>query len=138
MKKSNVYTNARTINCTVCGKDLMENPDLSLVNIIQDVQTRKIICVKPCCKGECDKMVSGNVKQGEISGWKDISDFTNPYLYLKHVMAVLNGMYAGEGFENEQAFEDYKKFLIDMYPYITRELSEEEVRAAALDNAMPF
>ena len=121
-----------------CRQLVLYNFSIIIHRRYQDVQTRKIICVKPCCKGECDKMVSGNVKQGGISVWIDISDFTNPYLYLKHVMAVLNGMYAGEGFENEQAFEDYKKFLIDMYPYITRELSEEEVRAAALDNAMPF
>ncbi len=138
MKKSNVFSNPRTINCSVCGKDLMEDPGLSLVNIIQNIQTKKIICVKPCCKGKCDKIVSGNVKQGEVSGWKDFSDFTNPYLYLKHVMSVLNSMYAGEGFENEQAFEDYKNFLIDMYPYVTRELSEDEIRAAVLDNAIPF
>lgn len=88
MDKSNVYSDCQEIKCSVCGKNLMEAPGMSLVNIIQNIDTNKIVSVKPCCKGKCDKIVERTAKVREISGWKDLTEFTNPYLYMKHVMSV--------------------------------------------------
>lgn len=138
MNKSNVYSNAEDIKCSVCGKSLMKDPGMSMVNIIENINTHKIVYVKPCCKGKCDKTIERFAKDNEVSGWKDLSEFTNPYLYIKHVMSVFNSMSNGIGFENKEAFEDYKKLLIDMYPYITRNLTDEEIKSAAWMNAMPF
>ena len=126
MKKSNVFSNQSEIKCSVCGKNLMDNPGMSMVNIIQNMDTQKIICVKPCCKGRCDKVIGSATKPREVSGWKDITDFLNPYLYMKHIMSVMNSMQDGEGFENDEAFEDYKSLLLNVYPYVTRDLSDEE------------
>ncbi len=138
MKKSNVYGEARPIKCSVCGKDLMEDMGMSMVNIIQNIETDKIVSVRPCCKRQCDHIISKDAKNGEISGWKDLSDFTNPYLYLKHILSVMNNMYSGKGFENQEAFESYKNLIIDMYPYVTRNMDEEEKRAVQIDSIIPF
>ena len=36
MEKSNVFSNDEIIRCTVCGKDLMEDIKMSMVQIITD------------------------------------------------------------------------------------------------------
>lgn len=138
MKKSNVFSSESEIKCSVCGKNLMDEPEMALVNIIQNMQTNKIVYVKPCCKGACDKQIERMAKQGELSGWKDLTDMLNPYLYMKHIMSVMNSMDEGEGFENKEAFEDYKTLLLNLYPYIARDISEEEKRTVIISNALPF
>jgi hypothetical protein len=136
MCKSNVYSNPKNLNCEICGKNLFDNPGMSMINIIQDMETQKIVAVKPCCKGKCDSSIS--TQKNEISGWKDLSDFTNPYLYMKHIMSVMNCMNEDEGFANQKAFEDYKDLLLKVYPYVTRNLTDKEKQAVIFDNAMPF
>lgn len=138
MKMSNIYPNEVEIKCSVCGKNLMEDPGMSMVNIIENLDTQKIVRVKPCCKGACDKIVEKTAKSRELSGWKDLSDFLNPYLYIKHIMSVFNSMNDGKGFENVEAFEDYKQFLLNVYPYVTRDLSDKEKQDAVMSNLMPF
>ncbi|MBQ8662329.1 MAG: hypothetical protein IJ471_00565 [Eubacterium sp.] len=138
MKKSNVFSNETAIKCSVCGKDLMLDPEMSLINIVQNMDTQKIISVKPCCKGRCDDIIQRSVKAREVSGWKDLTDFLNPYLYIKHIASVFNSTYTGAGFENQEAFEDYKKLILSTYPYVARDITEEEKNAAIWDDAMPF
>jgi hypothetical protein len=136
MKRSNVFSNSKELTCKVCGKSLFEKPGMSMINIIMNTETDKIVSVVPCCKGKCDKSIKAN--KNEVSGWKDLIDFTNPYLFIKHVMSVFNSMYDGEGFENKEAFEEYKDLLLTIYPYVTRDLTDEENESAILANAMPF
>lgn len=138
MEKSNVFSNQSEIKCSVCGKSLMDKPSMSMINIIENINTNKIIAVKPCCKGKCDKIIEKTAKTNEISGWKDLTDFLNPYLYMKHIMAVFNSMYDGEGFENKEAFEDYKDLLLNVYPYIARNISDEEKESAIICNEILF
>ena len=136
MNKSNVFSNSNELVCKVCGKPLFEEPGMSMINIIMNTKTNKIVSVAPCCKGKCDKSIKA--KNDEVSGWKDLSDFTNPHLYMKHIMSVFNSMYDGEGFENKEAFEAYKNLLLDIYPYITRDITEDEKEQALFANAIPF
>lgn len=138
MDRSNVFKDFVDVKCSVCGKALMDDPEMSMVNIIQNVETRKIVHIKPCCKGNCDKIISKVAKKGEISGWKDLTDFLNPYLYMRHVMAVLNSMHEGCGFDNSEAFEDYKNLVLNVYPYITRNMTDDEKEAAISEVQMPF
>lgn len=137
MKKSNIFDKTEDVVCSVCGKNLLEDPDMALLNIILN-EDNKIVHVKPCCKGDCDHKISRMVKDDESSGWKDIKDFTNPYLYMKHLMSVLNSMFDGKGFENKEAFENYKKFVLSMYPYVTRNLTDEDKEQIKIDNMVPF
>ena len=138
MLRSNIFENEEELVCEVCGKNLMDNIDMSLINIIQNVETSKIVAMKPCCKGKCDEIIRYSAQNGEVSVWKDLKDFSNPYLYIRHVMAVMNSMYHGKGFENRVVFEEYKKIVLKMYPYITRNSSRAEDRRSAIDDALPF
>lgn len=116
----------------------MKDIDASLVNIVQDIDTNKINAVHMCCKGKCDYIIQNSTGENKISAWKDLKDFTNPYLYLKHIMAVLNSMNKGEGFENEEAFQAYKNLLIKMYPYVSRNMNEKEKQAISIAEMFEF
>lgn len=138
MNKSNVFSNETDVKCCVCGKSLFDEPNMSMINIIQNMDTKKIVSVKPCCKGKCDRKVSILQNDREISGWKDFTEFLNPYQYMNHLMSVMNSMNKGIGFENDEAFEDYKQLILNAYPCITRNMTDDEIRAAVLMNQMPF
>lgn len=138
MEKSNVYCDEKEVKCCVCGKTLVNDIAGSMINIIQDSESQKIIAIKPCCKGKCDQAISSALGKNETTGWKEFRTFTNPHLYLKHIMSVINNMFEGQVFANEEAFEEYKSLVIAMYPYVTRNLSEEEVQTAIMENMIPF
>ncbi|WP_207637638.1 hypothetical protein [Clostridium thermobutyricum] len=53
-------------------------------------------------------------------------------------MSVLNNMYAGIGFANEEAFEEYKSLVIICYPYVTRDMTEEETKSCEMSFMFPF
>lgn len=137
MEKSNIFSNDESLKCSCCGKGLMENVNLSMVQIITN-EDGLITNVHPCCKKACDKQLLRGLKPGEDDGWRELSEFTNPYLYLKNIMAIMNNMSEGKVFANEQAFEDYKDILIKCYPYIARNLSNAEIQSAELSNMLPF
>ncbi|MCH1982469.1 hypothetical protein MCG98_07810 [Ruminococcus sp. OA3] len=137
MKKSNVFEDNGQIICSVCGKKVMDNPEEALLNIISN-RENKMVSIAGCCKGKCDSIVSAGAPKGCLAGWKDIINFTNPYLYIKHIMSVFNSMADGKGFENRKAFEEYKRFLLLMYPYVTRDMTDQETHKAQIDDMLPF
>lgn len=137
MKKSNIFNSNEEVKCEYCGKKLMDNPTLSMVQIVCDNEN-KITGILPCCKGKCDKELKNRIKDNNCDGWKEFDEFINPYLYIKHIMAVLNSMYEGRGFANKEAFESYKDLIIKCYPYITRDLTKNEIENANFDEMFPF
>lgn len=136
MKRSNVINNYDSLKCIVCKKDLTENIGKSMVQII--TKEDRITRISPCCKGDCDNKLKSFLKDGESDGWKELFTFSNPYLYLKHLMAVMNGMYDGKVFDNTDSFESYKDLLIKMYPFISRDLTNNEMEQVEFENMMPF
>lgn len=138
MNKSNVFEKEEKVLCENCGKDLMLDPEMSMVQIVDDMTTKKITRIVPCCKGECDNLLKLRLEENESDGWKDLSEFINPILYLKHIMSVLNNMYDGIGFANEEAFEEYKSLVIRCYPYVTRDMTEEEIKSCEMSFMFPF
>jgi hypothetical protein len=129
VKRNNMYSKHEELNCKHCGADVLQDINNSIVVIHQEGNT--VTHVFPCCKGACDDAL------GSLSGWKELKDFTNPYLYLKHVMAVLNNMHEGMEFTDE-AFEGYKQVLIKTAPYVFRDMGDDEMGDAALSNILPF
>ena len=59
MKSSNIFTSKCELKCASCGKDLLENTGLSMVQIITD-KNGNIVQFNPCCKGVCDKQLLKN------------------------------------------------------------------------------
>lgn len=136
MKKSNVYE-SEPLMCDVCGKDLFKDPGMSIIVFIEDMDRNAINDIKFCCKGNCDRKLKASIKKGELDGWKELSEFINPYLYLKNIMAVLNRTHEGLIIE-DLAYEKYKDLILNCYPYICRNLEPNELRAAENAEMFPF
>lgn len=125
MEKSNVFSNDEIIRCTVWGKDLMDDIKMSMVQIITD-ENDKIVRVIPCCKGKCDQILQDEIKESEGNGFRDLSTFINPYLYINNIMQMMDRMFEGKGFANQEAFNAYSDLILNCYQYVSRNLSEEE------------
>lgn len=137
MEKSNVFSNNESLKCNYCGKDLMENINTSMV-LIATNKENKITRFQVCCKGECDHSLKNKFTFNETDGWQELSEFFNPYFFIKYIMAIMNNMYDGTGFENKEAFESFKEFILKCYPYVTRNLSEAEKSNIQFANMLPF
>ncbi len=137
MQASNIFDKIEPVKCVLCGKNLINDIGLSMVQIRTD-DSGKITKVIPCCKGECDRKLKSDMDNNEHDGWKDLSEFTNPFLFMKHIMSVINSMYDKEGFANKEAFETYKELVLNCYPYVTRNLTDTEAQTAKYDAMLPF
>lgn len=137
MKKSNIFREESIVSCKNCGKNLLNDVHKSMI-IIPTNEKGMIIDIIPCCKGECDDILSRNLDKRVSSGWKEFSEFVNPYLYLKHIIAVLNNQYEGLGFDNKNALENYKNLIISCYPYICRDLEDKDIQEATHSEMFPF
>ena len=137
MRASNIFDEIEPIKCAVCGKNLLDDIGMSMVQIRTN-NNDKITGFIPCCKGECDEKLKRSMKKNEYDGWKDVKEFVNPFLFIKHMMSVMNSMFDGEGFANKEAFEVYKDFVINCYPYVTRDLTDAEKKEVEYDAMSPF
>jgi hypothetical protein len=137
MKASNIFSEPEELVCHNCGKNLLENVNLSMVLIVRN-EKDQIIAVKPCCKKKCDNQLRDCYKGLDTNGWKELSDFLNPYTYMKHIVAVMNSMFEKELFADESAFYSYKDLILSCYQYIARDMTEAEKDDASIAEALPF
>ncbi|QNU66723.1 hypothetical protein EHE19_018080 [Ruminiclostridium herbifermentans] len=133
-----LYSEDLILKCAHCGKNLFENIGMSIVVLVQDMQNNKISDIYTCCKGNCDDILQKHRVTGSGSdGWKELSEFTNPFLFLKHVMAIMNNMH--DGIEISQtAFESYKEIVLATAQYVMRDLTTGEKESVRIDSMLPF
>ena len=124
-----LYSDIEPIECENCGTDLLEPPSGIWV-----IWHRKrngpdhYVDLHFACKGNCDARIEKKVRarhsrEGFIyDGWDDIPDFLIPTVYIKKVMAILNGFARGESYETEP-FQKLKRILLATYPYVARDLT---------------
>jgi hypothetical protein len=60
-----------------------------------------------------------------VDGWEDIPDLCVPLIFLRRLMAFLNGFQNGDRWSPE-AFQKLKKMLIAVYQHVARDASPEE------------
>lgn len=137
MKKSNIYESEPLI-CDVCGKNLFDDPNMSIIVFIEDVDTKTFEDIKVCCKGQCDRILKSRRPKGYTDGWREVSELINPYLLIKNIMSVLNNMQSGSMKFNEEAFKKYKDIVLKCYPYVCRDLEPKEFSAVETDSMFPF
>lgn len=81
-----------------------------------------------CLKGEPDRVLEHKCRQkGLTTEWEDIPDVLMPTIYLKWFMSSLNQLRGGYTY-SDHAFERLKQFLICIFPYVARNLREDERR----------
>lgn len=77
-------------------------------------------------QGKCDQILQDEIKESEGNGFRDLITFVNPYLYINNIMQMMDRMFEGKGFANQEAFNAYSDLILNCYQYVSRNLSEEE------------
>ena len=140
-----IFAEEPKLQCAYCHKDLL-NPDLSGIIVLWE-RVQKDYEKEPqyyediywCCKGHCDKSLSASRKgRGWIDGWEDIPDLIIPHVFIKWVTVSLNELKDGCQY-SEEAFKKFKHFLLNIYPFVTRDLtSKEKERVETLTQKLHF
>lgn len=131
-----LFTDSKSIHCEVCGADLLDGSKQGIYitftpftehdadgNVIfEDKQIKEIHFA---CKGECDDKLCQPYKMQYRDQWEDIDDLKNPTLWIKLLMAFLNGIYENHDLSVE-AFKTMKQMFIRSYPYVARNMTSIE------------
>ena len=129
-----LFDSQEPLTCAHCGKNLFEEP--GIVVFIEN-EFGDYTDVYTCCKGRCDEVLQKRIGENESDGWKDVTDFMNPLIFLKEWMAVMNNIYEGKKFE-AAAYEKFKDILIAAAPYVLRQPTDGEKRSYQTDMMIPF
>lgn len=134
---ADVFSDSVPLTCEYCGKDLLDPPSGIWVLWHADKQSddgshaERYVDLHFACKGHCDQIVQQQVRSKHVmldfihDGWDDIPDMTVPTIYIKKVMAFLNGLAAGDDYEPE-AFEKLKHLLLAMFPLVARHMNPND------------
>lgn len=136
---SNIFNEYEPLPCRACGKDLL---DKNLVDkyggivvfvhdndpIYENGKT-KYVQIYCACKGECDAWLEQKVYAKKYStSWNDISDLIIPTNYLKFIMSVLNRIRSGQDIYTDEAFEQLKRFILDIGQIALKEQSSKDIK----------
>lgn len=133
-KPAKLFADKPSLKCKVCGQELFENDDKGVVLVWEKMRTDyqneplKIEYVAWTCRGRCDEVICACVdaeRNDLIDGWEDIEDVMIPTIYIKWVMSIFNQMNEGAIYSKD-AFDNMKKFLISVFPYVSRHLTDKE------------
>tara|TARA_R110002012_G_scaffold56749_3_gene145790 strand:- start:589 stop:1548 length:960 start_codon:yes stop_codon:yes gene_type:complete len=129
-----IFSEAPKLNCKVCNKELFKQDNKGIIQLWH--KSRKDYANEPkrceyifwTCRGYCDDALSRHIRKQRndiVDGWEDISDVMMPTIFIKWVMSTFNGLRDGTEYSDE-AFENLKTFMIKVYPYICRHLTDNE------------
>ena len=60
-----------------------------------------------------------------IDGWEDIPDIMIPHVFIKWVIISMNRLHDGTQY-SDRAFSNLMNFLLNIYPFITRDITSKE------------
>jgi restriction endonuclease len=79
-----------------------------------------------CCKGRCDSALEAHYGRQDLTdGWEDIPDLLMPIAYIRWVMTMFNEFHRGMTYSAD-ALANSKKLLLNLFPLICRDMTEEE------------
>lgn len=130
-----IFADEPGLQCKVCGKELLSQDDKGVISLWQRIRTdyekepKHFEYIFWTCRGNCDRALQQFIREQTnkrlIDGWEDIGDVMMPTVFIKWVMPILNQLRSGTIY-SDQAFEDLKKFLLNVYPFACRHLTEKE------------
>lgn len=128
-----IFSEEPSLKCKVCEKELLNiegvNGVITLWKRIQDRDTKKYVeHIFWTCRGNCDRALTNYIREktnGLYDGWEDINDVMMPTIFIKWVMSALNQLRDGSQYSDE-AFEELKEFLLNIYPFVCRHPNENE------------
>lgn len=129
-----IFQDKPSLKCKVCKKELLDTDDKGVITLWKRIRTdyetepEHFEHIFWTCRGNCDRALTRYIHSkttGLIDGWEDIKDVMMPTVFIKWVMTVLNEQHTGTVY-SEEAFEDLKKFLLNVYPFACRHLTGNE------------
>jgi hypothetical protein len=136
-RAADVMFKAPDLVCMHSGANLLVPEPRGIVVLVTDPSKTEyetfVVDVYWCLKGEPDRILEHRaLAKGFYTQWEDIPDIIIPRFYLKWCLSLANQLRGGWGYSDE-AFEKIKRFLIALYPYAARDVSDaERVRAESL------
>ena len=136
------------LKCRNCGKDLLQalyteqgnymGIIVTLYGYDKETNVSQIQDVYACCKDDCDRALRQRRNNGFRDGWNDISDLVIPLNFIRHIMALLNGLRGGHYTYTEEAFGKEKDILIALSQKVLRETSGSERKRVKNLMQLPF
>lgn len=130
---SNILGSYQPLECKVCGKDLLA-PNQKYNGIIvfeKDLKSDKSDNYVQCyavCKGACDEKAKlGCISENNITAWVDVGDLQIPFLFLKEVFSIMNGIQDGSLVFEANSFDELKSILSRVSQLAFRDQSAEEL-----------
>ena len=133
-KPARIFSEDPKLHCKVCDKELFEQDDKGIIQLWHKIRVDYENEPKRCeyvywtCRGHCDDVLARHIRKQRTNvsdGWEDISDVLMPTVFIKWVMSTFNELRDGVEYSDE-AFDNLKTFMIKVYPYICRHLTDNE------------
>ena len=141
-----LYTQGRPISCDNCGRDLFNPPSgiwvLWHTHSQTDEEADHFVDMHFACKGMCDRKVEREVRMRHSAegfvydGWDDLPDMLVPTVFIKKVMAFINGLAQGETYE-PAVLDKLKRLLLAAFPHVSRNLTPEEQQTVERLQSIP-
>lgn len=129
-----IFAEQPSLKCKICRKELFEQDEQGIITIWQKMTHHRVNGAKHfehvfwVCRGRCDHVLTEQMRQKNktlIDGWEDIADVLMPTIFIKWVMTIMNELRSG-GTYSDEAYDSMKKFLLQVFPFICRHLTEKE------------
>lgn len=142
-KKAQIFADTSGLKCAQCGDDITEGKKGIVVSwerykdFDQPADKRDLKSLYWCCKGDCDRQLKHKyATPGYIDKWEDIHDLRIPTVYIRWVMATMNQLNGGCSYSSE-AFDAEKEMLLELFPYVARNLTMDELDRMKSLGAIP-
>ncbi len=144
-KPAKIFLENPSLKCMVCNKELLLHDGYrGLICMWSKIDGDGNDFIKEftwSCKGHCDqvlehkhRLVYPNYEYN--NSWEDISDVMIPTIYLKWIMTIFNQQKSGTIYD-DKAFENMKEFLLQVYPHISRHLTQKEKERLEMLSVIP-
>lgn len=131
-KPAELFAETPSLRCKVCDRELLTQDNLGVISLWQELKGDDYSApdsfkhVYWTCIGHCDYVLGRALRRQKlIDGWEDISDVMIPTIFLRWVLGIMNQIRSGATFSDE-AFENMKHFVLNVYPHVSRHLTETE------------
>lgn len=142
-----LFINDSTLKCEICKKELLVKNNYEGIVVFYSKERTDFIEEKEhyeyihwVCKGNCDNELKHKISQynndAVESGWEDISDVIMPTIFIRWIFATLNEQRNGKT-HSDEAFENFKEFLIQIFPYVSRHLTSKEQERIKMLSMIP-
>lgn len=131
-----IFVEDPSLQCKVCQNELLyQQKDKGVITLWQrkrtdyETEPEYFEYIFWTCRGNCDQILQQQIRKltnnSLIDGWQDIGDVMVPSVFIRWAISIMNEMRSGTIYSDE-AFSDLKKFLMNVYPFACRHLTEKE------------